>query len=173
GTRGSASSARNGARAGLESGGRLRGGSPAASSPSGARWPKGRYQDRSGVTASDIPTSVARSGSTDVVSVSSATSGAARHSARTAATPAASSAIRAPAAAGGAAAAGAEDAGGTGGARGAGGRVGAEGAGRAGEAPSSRSNRGIKDRNSSSVKSSVSRGTSGGRSRRASASSGR
>src|SRR2546425_8523455 len=45
--------------------------------------------------------------------------------------------------------------------------------GRAGEAPSSRSKRGIKDRNSSSVKSSVSRGRSGGRSRRASSSSGR
>src|SRR2546430_2177667 len=76
GTRASPSSSRSGARSALVSGGRLRGAVPPASSPSAATCANGKYQDRPGATASDIPTRSARIGSTDVVSVSSATSGA-------------------------------------------------------------------------------------------------
>src|SRR5439155_1537216 len=81
GTRASSRNARTGASASLASGGRLRGAAPPASSPSGATWAKGRYHERPGATARDIPTSSARIGSGDVASTSKAASGAARHSA--------------------------------------------------------------------------------------------
>src|SRR5207247_3872913 len=77
----------------LARGGRFLGGTPPASSPSGATCANGRYQERPGAPASDMPTSAARIGSSDVVSVSSATSGARRHSATTAASAAGSSTI--------------------------------------------------------------------------------
>src|SRR3989449_622373 len=93
GTAGSASSARSGRSASLARGGRFLGGTPPASSPSGATCANGRYQERPGAPASDMPTSAARIGSSDVVSVSSATSGARRHSATTAASAAGSSTI--------------------------------------------------------------------------------
>src|SRR3989440_5098174 len=126
GTRASPSSSRSGASSALVSGGRLRGAVPPASSPSAATCANGKYQDRPGATASDIPTRSARIGSSDVVSVSSATSGARRHSATTAANSAASSTIAGSAAAGtsvagggGPATAGARWGGGAGGSRGA------------------------------------------------------
>src|SRR5437870_1073531 len=152
GTRASSRNARTGASASLASGGRLRGAAPPASSPSGATWAKGRYHERPGATASDIPTSSARIGSGDVAPTSKATSGAARHSATAGARAARSSRIV------GSACATAS----VGGARGpeTGGTGPASGAGSA--AISRNESLGIRDRNSSSVKSSVSRATSGG-----------
>src|SRR5207245_5009944 len=93
GTRASASNSRSGASASLASAGRLRGGVPPASSPSGATCANGRYHDRPGATARDIPTSSPRIGSSDDVSVSSATRGARRHSATMTARAAGSSTI--------------------------------------------------------------------------------
>src|SRR6058998_701615 len=93
GTAGSASRSRSGRRGGLASGGRLRGGLPPASSPSGATCANGKYHERPGATARDIPTSSPRIGSSDDVSVSSATRGARRHSATMTARAAGSSTI--------------------------------------------------------------------------------
>src|SRR5205823_1625088 len=93
GTRSSASSSCRGASAALAGGGRLRGGVPPASAPSGGTCANGRYHERPGATASDMPTSCARIGSSDEVSVWSATSGARRHSATTAASAPGSSTI--------------------------------------------------------------------------------
>src|SRR5256886_7387383 len=93
GTRASASNSRSGASASLTSAGRLRGGVPPASSPSGATCANGRYHDRPGATARDIPTRSPRIGSSHDVSGSSATRGARRHSATMTARAAGSSTI--------------------------------------------------------------------------------
>src|SRR5918996_4165592 len=84
-TAGSSSNARSGRSASCSSGGRFTGGGPASSSPSGGRCANGRYHARPGATASDNPTSRARIASIEVVSASSATSGAARQAATTSA----------------------------------------------------------------------------------------
>src|SRR2546425_11047876 len=119
GTRASTSNSRSGASASLASAGRLRGGVPPASSPSGATCANGRYHDRPGATARDIPTSSPRIGSSDDVSVSSATRGARRHSATMTARAAGAAPILGSAArAGGAGGGAGKGGGGGGGARG-------------------------------------------------------
>ena len=91
-TPGSSSSARSGPTASLPGGGRFLGGVSPASSPSGATWANGRYHARPAI-ASDRPTSSARIGSSEEVSVSRATMAAARHAATTAPSDAGSSTI--------------------------------------------------------------------------------
>src|SRR3989441_10365131 len=119
GTRASTSNSRSGASASLASAGRLRGGVPPASSPSGATCANGRYHDRPGATARDIPTSSPRIGSSDDVSVSSATRGARRHSATmTARAAGASPIVRSAAGRGGGGGGAGKGGGGGGGARG-------------------------------------------------------
>src|SRR5436190_1231605 len=160
GTRASDSSSRSGAMASLAGGGRLRGGVPPASAPSGATCANGRYHERPGATASDMPTISARIGSSADVSVSSATSRARRHSATTAASAAGSSTIVGSTAravsAGAPATAGA---------------CRSAGAGLLVPTASSDPSFGMSERNSSSVKSSLKRATSGGRTRSPSRSS--
>ena len=63
---------------GSVSGGRFLTGSGAARSPPRARCPKGRYHTSDGLAASDRPMRSASCGSSELVSVSTATSGAAR-----------------------------------------------------------------------------------------------
>src|SRR5437016_2086880 len=160
GTRSSASSSRSGASAALAGGGRLRGGVPPASAPSGATCANGRYHERPGATASDMPTSSARIGSSDEVSVSSATSGARRHSATSAASAPGSSTI----------------VGSTSRAVGTGGSAPPDGgwaaaAGALVPTASSDPSFGMSERNSSSVNSSLKRARSGGRTRSPSRSS--